>query len=253
MDLQLLVRASRAEWARIWSIRSSWWFVAGLALPVLGFGTIGAFETARNAPDYGVATAWEGALFTGVFALFGVTAMAVVIATADHTTGGIVPTLQWTPRRGHLYAARTLVTVLTTSLIGVLLIAGASVIVRIVASGLTLTPSHGVKVLGMVALVLGCAAAIAVGLGLLTRSTAVSLVVAIALLLVLPLILANMPWTWAVETAERLPGTSALTLILGGGPSDSLSDGQARTTLLIWAAGLLTLGGWRLVRTDANR
>ena len=57
----------------------------------------------------------------------------------------------------------------------------------------------------------------------------------------------------AVETAERLPGTSALTLILGGGPSDSLSDGQARTTLLIWAAGLLTLGGWRLVRTDANR
>ena len=105
----------------------------------------------------------------------------------------------------------------------------------------------------MGARVLGGAAAIGVGLGLLARGAAVSLVVAIALLLVLPLILGNMPWTWAVETAERLPGTSALTLILGGGPSDSLSDGQARTTLLIWAAGLLTLGGWRLVRTDANR
>ena len=78
-------------------------------------------------------------------------------------------------------------------------------------------------------------------------------VLAIALLLVLPLILGNMPWTWAVEIAERLPGTSAIVLIFGGGPSDSLSDGQARITLLVWAAGLLAVGGWRLVRSDANR
>ncbi len=246
IDVELLVRTSRAEWSRIWSVRSSRWFAIGLALVVLGFGTINAFELAGNAPDYGVPNAWEGALFTAMFGLFGVTAMAVVVAAADHATGAIVPTLQWTPRRGHLYAARALVTVLTTTLLGVLLVAGASVIVRLVAPGLPLTAAGGLDVLGTVALVLGCAAGIAVGLGLVTRSTAVALVLAIALLLVLPLILGNMPWTWAVEIAERLPGTSAIVLIFGGGPSDSLSDGQARTTLLVWAAGLLAsaAGGW---------
>ena len=66
-------------------------------------------------------------------------------------------------------------------------------------------------------------------------------------------LLGNLPWTWAVEIAERLPGTSAISLIFGGGPSETLSDGQARTTLLAWAAVLLVAGGWRLVRTDANR
>lgn len=253
MDLQLLTRAARAEWSRIWSVRSSRWFAIGLALVVLGFGAIAGIDLSGGAPDVESATAWDGALFTAMFALFGVTAMAVVIACADHTTGGIVPTLQWTPRRAHLFAARSLVAVVTTTVLGVLLVGGAAVVVRLLAPSLPLPVDDGLALLGIVALVLGCAAAIAVGLGLLTRSTAVALVIAIALLLVLPLILGNLPWEWAVEIAERLPGTSAMSLLFGGGPSDSLGDGQARTTMLTWAAALLALGGWRLIRSDANR
>lgn len=253
IDVELLWRTVRAEWARIWTIRSSRWFAVGLALVVLGFAAIAGIDLAGEAPDPSGPTAWTEAVFTAMFALFGVTAMAVVIACADHTTGGIVPTLQWTPRRGHLLAARTVVTVLTTAVLGVVLVAGACVIVGLVAPAYPLTLSEGVDTIGTVALVLACAAAIAVGLGLLTRSTAVALVIAIALLLVLPLLLGNLPWTWAVEIAERLPGTSAISLIFGGGPSETLSDGQARTTLLAWAAVLLVAGGWRLVRTDANR
>ena len=251
MNLRLLVRASRAEWSRIWSVRSSWWFTAGLAVVVLGIGTLAAIDIGHGVGDP-TSTAWDEALFTAVFALFGITAMCVVLACADHTTGGIVPTLQWTPRRGHLLAARTLVVVATTTLMGLLLVVGASVIVRLVASvGLPL--ARGVEVVGMLALVLACSAGLAVGLGLVTRSTAVALVLAIALLLVLPPVLGNMPWTWAVETAERLPGTSALYLIGGSGPGDTMSAGQARVTLLCWAVGMLAAGGWRLVRSDANR
>lgn len=253
IDAELLSRTVRAEWARIWTIRSSWWFAAGLTVAVLGFGVLAGVDLAGDSPDPSRPTAWQEAVFTAMFAMFGVTAMAVVIACADHTTGGIVPTLQWTPRRGHLLVARTVVTVLTTTMLGVLLVAGASVVVGLLARDAPLTASAGVRTLATVALVLGAATAIAVGLALLTRSTAVSLVVAIALLLVLPLVLGNMPWPWAVEIAERLPGTSAISLIFGGGPSDSLSDGQARATLLVWAGALLAGGGWRLVRSDANR
>ena len=64
-----------------------------------------------------------------MFALFGILAMSVVTSTADHGTGGIVPTLQWTPRRGVLLAARAGVIVATTTLLGVLLVAAASVVV----------------------------------------------------------------------------------------------------------------------------
>jgi hypothetical protein len=37
------------------------------------------------------ATAWDGGQLTGMFAFFGILAMAVAVSTADHGTGGIVP------------------------------------------------------------------------------------------------------------------------------------------------------------------
>ncbi len=94
---------------------------------------------------------------------------------------------------------------LTTTVLGVLLVAGAWVIVRLVAPGCR-SSAGGLDTIGTVALVLGCATEIAVRLGLVTRSTAVALVLAIALLLVLPLLLGNMPWTWVARSPSGCPG-----------------------------------------------
>ena len=50
-----------------------------------------------------------------------------------------------------------------------------------------------------------------------------------------------------------MPGSSALFLIFGEGPSDDMTTTSARLTLAAWGLTALLAGGWRLMRTDANR
>jgi ABC-2 type transport system permease protein len=247
----VLARSARAEWLRIWTVRSSWWLAAAVSVAVVGIGTLIGADL-RGTPDSEFHTAWDAGQFTAFFGLFGAIALAVITSTADHTTGAIVPTLQWTPRRGVLFAARAGVTAGTATLLAVLLVTAASLVVAAIVPVLGLPWSDGAGTLGMVAAVCGCATLLGVGLGLVTRSTAAALVTSLALMLVLPLIMGNLPFAWATEVAERLPGSAALFLIFGG-DFGALTTGSAYATLGAWALAGVVAGGWRLVRSDANR
>lgn len=249
----LLVRTSRAEWRRLWSVRSSWILAGATALVVVGFGTLIGLQSSDPATWESDQSAWDGGRLTSMFALFGILALCVVTSAADHVTGGIVPTLQWTPRRGVLFAARSVVTVVTTTLLGLVVVATASVMIAIVLPGSGLPVDGGVRTLGELALVFTTSASLAVGLGLATRSTAGGLVSVIGLVLVLPFLLAQLPYDWAVTTSAHLPGSGALFLIFGEGPSEDMTSASARTTLVVWAAAALVAGCWRLLRSDANK
>lgn len=249
-----LVRNGRAEWTRIWSVRSSWILVLTTAAAVLGIGTVIGLDTAHDAagPPSG-ATAWDGVTPTAMFALFGVLATGVVTGTADHGTGAIVPTLQWTPRRGVLLAARVGVVVGTVTALGTLLVGGAALIVRALVPTVHLPFDQGAAFLGGLLFVYATGSALGVGLGLLLRNTAGALVTVIGLVLVLPPLVANLPYDWAATLSASLPGSCALFLIFGEGPSDDVTTTSARVTLAVWAVGALAAGGWRLVRHDAQR
>lgn len=91
----LLINTTSAEWRRIWSVRSSWILAGVTGCAVVGFGAMAAqTDPASVTPG---STAWDAGQSSGMFALFGILALAAVTATADYGTGGIVPTLQWTP------------------------------------------------------------------------------------------------------------------------------------------------------------
>jgi hypothetical protein len=250
----VVARTGRAEWTRIWSVRSSWLLVLVTALAVLGLGTLVGLDAANDLsgapPD---ASAWDGGKPSAMFALFGVLALSVVTSTADHTTGAIVPTLQWTPRRGALLAARAGTIVATLTVVGVLLVTAACVVIWAFVPSVGLPASDGAELVGGLALVYSSSALLGVGLGLFLRSTAGGLVTVIALVLVLPPLLANLPYDWAVTLSSLMPGSNVLFLIFGEGPSDDMTTGSSRTLLAAWAAVALVAGGWRLVRTDAHR
>ena len=249
-----LVRTSLAEWSRIWTVRSSWAFALLTGLVVVGLGAIiGADAQGDPSGVPADASAWDGGQLTGMFAFFGIIAMAVVAGTADHGTGGIVPTLQWTPRRGVLLAARAGVVVATTTCLGLALVAAASVVIATFLPELGLPFREGAQVLGGLGYVYATGALLAVGLGLFLRSTAGGLVSVIALVLVLPPLLGNLPYSWAVDISASLPGSNALFLIVEEGPGDDMTRTSARLTLAAWAAAALVAGGWRLLRSDANR
>lgn len=254
MTATILARTCRAEWTRMRSLRSSWILAAATTVAVVGLGVLIGVDTAGSAtPPPPTATAWDGARFTAMFALFGVLALAVLSSTADHTTGGIVPTLQWTPRRGVLLTARSAVTAVVTTVMGVVLVGLASVVVRSLVPEVGLPLRQGLESLGGLAFLFGTGALLAVGIGLALRSTAGALVTVIALILVLPLVFGNLPQQWAQDVAALLPGSNVIFLISGEGLSDDMTLTSARTTMALWAAVAIAAGGWRLVRTDASR
>jgi ABC-2 type transport system permease protein len=250
----VLTRTGRAEWSRIWSVRSSWILVLLTTAAVLGLGALIGNDTANDAAGAPAgASAWDGGQPTAMFALFGILALSVITSAADHGTGAIVPTLQWTPRRGVLLAGRTGVIVSTATLVGVVLVAAASVVVWAFVPEVGLPVGAGARFLGGLAFVYATGALLAVGLGLVLRSTAGALVSVLALVLVLPILLGNLPYDWAVTLSSLMPGSGAVFLIAGEGPSDDMTTTSARLTLAAWAVAALVAGGLRLVRSDASR
>lgn len=249
----VVLRTGRAEWARIWSVRASWVLALVTGLAVVGLGVLIGIDAANNLSGAPPGSAWEGGRPSEMFALFGVCALAVVTATADHATGAIVPTLQWTPRRGVLLAARSVVIALTASAVGLLLVAAACVVVWAFVPEVGLPASEGAALLGGLAVVYATCALLGAGTGMFLRSTAGGLVTVIALVLVLPPLLAQLPYTWAQTVTALLPGSNALFLIVGEGPSEDMTTASARLVLVGWAVAAVVLGGWRLLRTDADR
>ena len=248
----VLGRAVRAEWSRLWTVRPTWAFVIVATLGVGGISAlIGSDSRGQGQTEPGE-TVWSAVQILGLLALFLLLAMAAVSATADYGTGGIVPTLQWTPRRNVLLAARAAVIVATVTLFGLTLATASAVVINRIAPVLPLPWDEGAETLATLGHVYAHGALFAVGLGLLLRSTAGAVVTVLGLMLVLPFLLGNFPYQWAQDIAVVLPGSSAVKLVVGEGPP-GLTAADARVTLALWTIAAVVAGGWRLVRTDANR
>jgi hypothetical protein len=245
---RVLARTCAAEWTRLWSVKATWWFLAAGAVVMVGIGAVAGFDAAPSQRD----PAWLVSAVAAMPGQFALLALALTAVASDYATGGIVPALQWTPRRGVLLLARTVVVVTTATVGGVVLACAAAVTARAAAHpGLTLPVAEGLDALGTVTFVLGAGTALAVGLGYLLRNTAGGLVTTFLLMLVLPLLLPQFGYAWTAALAEVLPGSGAAFLLLGEVPG--MTRTSSVTALLLWAGGALLLGGLRVVRDDADR
>ncbi|WP_369134337.1 hypothetical protein [Modestobacter sp. I12A-02662] len=249
---RVFARTCAAEWTRLWTVRTTGLFLAAAAVVMVGIGTAAGFDAATDpAPPHGD-PAWAIVPVTAMPAQFALLALALIAVTSDYATGGIVPTLQWTPRRTVLLLARLVVTVATATTLGVLLGLGSALAAHTAARpSLTLPLDAGLDVLGTIALVFAAGTALAVGLGFVLRNTAGALVTVFLLMLLLPLLLPQFGYEWMAELAQLLPGTGAAFLLLGEVPG--MTRTSSVTTLLVWAGGVLLIGWLRLLRDDANR
>jgi hypothetical protein len=249
----LLLRTTRAELLRLRTVRTTWWLLAVAAMMLLGLGTLLGFEAAADPPEVAQGPAWETARFIMLPTQFVFLGLVVLSVTSDYASGGIVPSLQWTPRRSVLFTARTVVTVVVATVAGMVLAVGSSIGTRTTAGSaleLGLTDGHALEMLGRVGFVLLCGTTLAVGLGFLLRSTAGALIAVFLLILVLPLLLPLFS-DWLAEVAQRLPGSGAIFLLTEG--PDTMTTTSSVVVLAAWAVGVLALGWMRFTRTDANR
>ena len=244
----VFARAASAEWLRRRTVRTTWWCLLAATVTVVGIGVIMAFD-AENVTASGelppATSAGEFGVLLGQFALL---VLALLAVTQEYASGAIAPTLQWTPRRRVLLAARVTVPVVVATVAGVLLALAADVAAWLIAD-LTLAPADVADSLSRIAAVLVAGGVLAVGVGLLLRSTAGALATVFLLQLVLPFLLPAFGVQWMADLGELLPGSGAIWTLLG---EPDMSAGQATALLVGWSGVARAAGGWSLLRRDAG-
>jgi len=251
---QVVARTCRAEWTRLWSVKATWWFTTAATVAMVGLGLVAGNDAANDLVPPRGEPAWVAPSIAALPTQLALLALALSAVTADYASAGIVPTLQWTPRRTTLFVARTVVVIATTSLLGMLLaVASGAAAYSMAPTILELPIGEGLDVVGTVGLVIALGCALASGLGFVLRSTAGALISVFLLTLLLPLALPQFGYAWMDDLAARLPGTGAIHLLTGEPVAEGMTRASAIVTMLAWAVGALALGWLRLLRDDANR
>ena len=248
--LDVLARAAAAEWLRLRTVRTTWWCLLAAAVTIVGIGTMLAFDVSEGTSSPGdempAVLAGQFGVLLGQFALL---VLALLAVTQESATGAIGPTLQWTPRRGVLLAARVAVPVAVATVAGVLLALVADVVAWLIAPPLTLSGADVAETVGRVAGVLVAGGVLAVGVGLLLRSTAGALATVFLLQLVLPFLLPAFGVGWMADLGELLPGSGAVWTLIG---EPGMTAAAATALMVGWGAAALVAGGWSLLRRDAG-
>jgi len=243
---RVFVAASRAEWTKLRTVRSTIWALIFTLVSTVGLGALlTALEVSRwehrtTAEVYGFDPLLYS--FAGInLAQLSIGVLGVLVMTSEYATGAIKLTFGATPQRGLLLAAK--VATFSTVVAAVSLISCFSAFFICQA---LLAPKHaGVSIAdpGVLRAVLGGAAhlvligAIAVGVGAALRRTAGAVAVLFAVLLVVPGLVTLLPSPWNDEITKYLPSSAGV----------AMSAVVHFPNLLNPAGGLLVLCGYTVI------
>ncbi|MBK1789243.1 ABC transporter permease [Prauserella cavernicola] len=244
--------ATRAEWTKLWSVRSTWWCLGSAAALMLGQSALTAIS--ESADSSATAIAVEGVFYLVQFVVL---ALATLTMAGEYSTGSIRSTLQWVPVRRRVPAAKCAVLAPTLFALGTVLAAAAVAVI------VPLQPERAPDVSGgevlRTALAVGgyCAllGMLTVGIAAALRSVAGALTVTFLLLLVAPVLAGGMG---LMAIVDYLPGVAGTNVMLGEGAPSLLtgapvpySEFVGFAVLVAWTAVALAVGDALLRRRDA--
>lgn len=256
------LRVVRSEWAKFWSLRSSWITLGLAVLFIVAFGLIRAAHYKsditsghRMDPDVLHANGVELLLTGRYFGELALGVLGVLVTAGEYSTGMIRSTLAAVPRRlpvlwskAAVYGVIALVvgtvSVFVAFLVGTGLLSGTPAAISFSGAGV-------VRSLLMAGLFLGLIGVIGAALGSLLRSVAGGISVLVAVLLLIPGLITMLPTTWQNNVNEYLPSNAGESMFALHHAANTLTPSGGLAVLLGWT--VLALGGaaYRLVRTDA--
>ncbi|MFD1536176.1 hypothetical protein [Nonomuraea guangzhouensis] len=241
--------AAAAEWLKLRSIRSTWWFAGGALLTMLLVAVLEAEDTAGFLRRHGQPVEPVSSVLVGVEwvqLIFG--AFGMLAVTGEYATRSIVVTLACTPSRTRLLLAKTAV-------VGAAVLAAGGLVAALgVAASAPLLRKYWEFDLGQVAgriLVIAAymtlVAVLALGLGTLIRRSAGTLSVVFVLLYVLPTALQGLASSLNAEflnTVADFTPSPAGERFMAGEPAFGL-------VLMAWAVAAVAAGVWVMRGRDA--
>ncbi len=250
-----------AEWTKLRSVRSSVWTLLITAVVGVGLGAIvTSARASRFARQGGIPQAFDPtrASLAGVLlAQLAIGVLAVLVVSAEYSTGTIHDSLSAVPRRLSVLLAKVAV------FAGVTLVVGEAVcfISFLVGQGILKgkTPSaslHDPAALravvfgGLYLVVLGL---FAMGLAWILRHTAAAISTFVGSLFVLPIIVSVLPSPWSNDIGRFLPANIGTVMLAAHNLSNdgSFSAWVGLMLLATYAVVALVVGGYVLVTRDA--
>lgn len=243
----VLRRAVGAEWARLWTVRSTWWSLIGAAALMVFVGVAAGAGHSGDEP----AAIWKPAQLAIVPGQFAFLLVVLLAVTAEYSTGAIRSPLRWVPRRRIVLAARTLVPVAFVTACSVLLAATTALAAwALLGDDAEVVAIDIAASLGRIALVVAFGGLLTVGLGLLLRSTAGTLTAIFLLVLALPITLGNTGVDLLVTISDSLPGRAIISVVVID--EVELTAGVIALVMAGWTVASLTAGAWSLIRRDTT-
>lgn len=198
-------RVLRAEWTKIWSVRSTLWTLLLLVTVSIGFGVLFSWGTEANldaltAQDRANLDPTNISLSGMFFGQLIAAVLGVLVISSEYSTGGIRSTLAAVPQRMKLLLAKAVVLVIVVLLVGtatsfVAFYAGQSFFARVDLEAQLGDPNVLRAILGS-GLYLGGCAMFGFALGALLRSTPAAITTVVAALFILPLLSNALPGDW---------------------------------------------------------
>jgi ABC-type transport system involved in multi-copper enzyme maturation permease subunit len=251
-------RVLRSEWAKLWSLRSTW-ITLGLSLVLLiAFGVLSA-STHVSGTGHGHGADAKDAVAVALggidFAQLAIGVLGVLVMAGEYSTGMIRSTLAAVPTR---------LPVLWSKITGFGAVAFAAGTVGVfVAYPATQAVLHGsdfalgigssgvVRSLFGAGIYLALVGVLGVALGALIRSVAGGIGALVAALLLLPLLDNLLPASLKDDINPYLPSNAGSSMFSLHQASHSLSPGAGLAVLAGWVAVATAAAAWRLKRTDA--
>ncbi|MBU2667834.1 ABC transporter permease [Actinoplanes bogorensis] len=255
-------RVARSEWAKLWSLRSTW-ITLGLGLLFLVVvGTIAALQYRSSAnsgqpmdPDFAGATTYSLALFGVTFSLIAFGVLGVLTAAGEYTTGMIRSTLAAVPKRlpvlwakAAVYGALAFVTGAAGALLAFVV---SSAVLSSTSVAMSLSDAGVLRGLLGVGVYLGLVGVIGVALGSLLRSTAGGISAVVGAFLLVPGLMSLLPKSWRADLTPYLPSNAGESIFALQHSTGSLSAGAGLLVLLGWTALALAGAAYRLKKADA--
>jgi ABC-2 type transport system permease protein len=253
----------RAEWTKLWSVRSTMWSLLVTIGIIVGLGAL--FCAARVARadrlDPSELRNFDptGFSLNGIFlAQLAVGVLGVLVVSSEYTTGQIRATFGATPQRNLVLAAKVAVFMVVVFVVGLGACFAAFFIGQSILSGTTVFHHASIGDPGALRAVIGGAlylsvlGAFGIGLGAILRRTAGAIAALVGVLLILPILVNFLPSPWSSDISKYLP--------LQAGNNVFHTAKLSSTDLTLWigfavfcayAVASLALGAVLLARRDA--
>ncbi|GAB3683057.1 ABC transporter permease [Angustibacter aerolatus] len=251
------VHVLRAEWLKLWSVRSTAWTLLATFVVTVGISMLAVWGTMQGVQDGQDVGPFDATSLTLAGLGFGQLAIAVLgamVISTEYSTGGIRSTLTATPHRLRLLGAKALAFVVVSFVLGLVSCFAAYFIGRLFLLDQFHTDLGDPGVLRAVvggALYLVGSGMFGFALGVLLRNTPAAITIAVALLLVVSPLTGLLPGDWGDAIQIRFVSNAGQQITNAQPLPDQLSPWAGYA----WFTGewllLLAVGAGLMRRRDA--